>query len=446
MRYRELLKLYEKKALSEQEMKQVAWDIERQDAISEYLFERDGELPFEENETYSENAGEKGTQKGLGTADADAGKKAGKSAGEDLQCEKDVSAKALEFTREVNRLIRRAFIKMGVSVGCVVLAIVLFVMFALPKVVSLFYYDPTELAAENTPVFCRDLRVYTELTMPGYIRQDVTMQERGYGEYDFTIYQGVSYNRKMTNIAGKIEKGKLQLYDINLLKRPTGNVFAWFQMTGDGTSSIRELTEDGARIFSAAGDREMATETLEGLSSTTTYLAYITLDKMMPYEEFMKFVEESGYPISWCAVATNSSDTVDGGSYFRAENLGFQCVPDRSNMLNWDQEKYPHLILWDEGTYGTAEWDELEKYMKQEAYMKEHFTSMLRYLADQKEFLAMMEGNDGTRQREQYQKAADYVEENGLMIYGCVAITDQETMLKMNEEPEVYEIYAEELR
>lgn len=468
MRYRELLRLYEKKALSAQEMEQVAKDIERQDAISEYLYERDGALPFEENEGAAA-----GTGNSLG-ADAGADRFAAK------KMEKQQN-EALKFTREVNRLIRRAFVKMGVTVGCIVLAAVMFVMFAMPKIVSMFYYNPAKMVDENTPAFCRDLRVYTELTMPGYIRENVSIQDRGYGNYDIMIYQNISYNRKMTNIAGTVEKGKLRLYDMNLLRRPTGNVFAWFQMTGDSEDSLRELTADGAAVYSVGGNREMATEILQNLNDSTIYLAYITLDRITPYEEFMEFVEKSEYPISWCAVCTengistvdiqsekaetgtdaakNRTGTAETGSdraeveckiaepYFRAENLGFQCNPDHSNMLNWDGETYPHLILWDENEEGKEERDKLDEYTKNESYMQEHFVSMLRYMAEQEQFLELMEGQSSAAlMADRFLSAADYVEQNGLMVYGCVAIADKETILQMNEDAAVYEIYAEELQ
>ena len=43
MKYNELLELYKQKALNEDQMKQVEADIERQEAISEYLFDREEE-------------------------------------------------------------------------------------------------------------------------------------------------------------------------------------------------------------------------------------------------------------------------------------------------------------------------------------------------------------------------------------------------------------------
>ncbi len=90
---------------------------------------------------------------------------------------------------------------------------------------------------------------------------------------------------------------------------------------------------------------------------------------------------------------------------------------------------------------------DLEEYVKKESYMQEHFVSMLRYMAEQEKFLALMEGkNSSALMAEVFLSAADYVEQNGLMVYGCVAIADKETILQMNENAAVYEIYVEELR
>ena len=47
MRYHELIELYKKKELSEQERQRVEQDIERQEAISEYLFEREEQETLE---------------------------------------------------------------------------------------------------------------------------------------------------------------------------------------------------------------------------------------------------------------------------------------------------------------------------------------------------------------------------------------------------------------
>ena len=52
------------------------------------------------------------------------------------------------FIKEIQRSIRKAFIKMGMIVGAAVLVVVLCAVFILPKVVSKFYYDPNEVAGK----------------------------------------------------------------------------------------------------------------------------------------------------------------------------------------------------------------------------------------------------------------------------------------------------------
>lgn len=450
MKYSELLELYKQKKLDEQQMQQVEADIEKQEAISEYLFDREesGELNIKVEE--ADAAG----QEQLGIIGKDG---RGNKSAED-------------FVKMVNRSIRRAFIKMGIIVAAITLAITLFVFLALPEVVDSFYYDPGESVGAEGNRISLDMAVYTELRMPNCNRDNVSVESRGYGKYDILIHQNVSYNSRFTNLAGRIEKGDLTLYVNNILTPPTGNSFAWFQMEGDSSDSLRDLIEvQGKTNYCAAGDVEQATKTLEELDEGETYVAYVTLDKMMPYEEFMTFLKSSqalkDMGCFWCAVCTENGieeiDTSQNGvveeidgramsrmSMFRAENIGFNCDLTSSHALDWDREKYPNLLLWDNMTLdaqekaGTVHDDtrQLRENMKNEEFMKTHFVSMLRYMAEQEEFLNMMIDSP-----EGYGNAADYVEEHGIMVYGFAGITDKETILELNGEEAVYEIYVNEL-
>ena len=173
MKYRELLELYDEKKLPEELQKKVEQDIERQEAISEYLFEKD-EL------------------------------------GEELHVEYNQSEehdKTEQFAGMIKKSIRKAFIKMGIITGSIVIVIVCLILFVFPNIVSLFYYDPGKEIFENTNQMSLDLRVYTELKIPGYVRDNVVVRDKGYGNYDINIYQNVSYNGKFTNIAGALNKG-----------------------------------------------------------------------------------------------------------------------------------------------------------------------------------------------------------------------------------------------
>ncbi len=422
MTYRDYLKQYKAGTLPEKEQKRVEADIERQDAISEYLLEREENdtADFKEEGFFAQRA--------------------------EFQGEKEQEK---QFMRMVNRSIRRAFFKMGAVVAAVVLAIVLFVQFALPGMVAALYYNPGEQVGEHTNRISLDMAVYTELTMPGYDRDSVTVYDRGYGDYDICIYQRYSLNRTLTNINGRIEQGRLTLYDANILKRPVGNAFGWFQMpTGTG-KTLEELTNagteaqaGGANFFSAAGTKEEALETLKQLPENEKYVAYVTLNDRMSYEEFMEFSaeEEKKGQLTpfWCAVRVNDSGEGEPG-IFQPENLGFICDPMCSNALNWNREEYPNLRLWDETEL--TDWEAEEKRHSDETYMRGHFVSLLRYMGEQEEFLAMWGETPKT-----YQDAADYVQEHGLEIYGYVTIGEKEELLSLAENSVVYEIYTQKLR
>lgn len=393
MKYRELLELYDKKKLPEELQKKVEQDIERQEAISEYLFEKD-EL------------------------------------GEELHVEYNQSEeydKTEQFAGMIKKSIRKAFIKMGIITGSIVIVIVCLILFVFPNIVSLFYYDPGKEIFENTNQMSLDLRVYTEFKIPGYVRDNVVVRDKGYGNYDINIYQNVSYNGKFTNIAGALNKGNLNLYDMNLLNPPHDNVFAWFQLEDLKEQSLREIEAAGKEMFFSGGTREQATEALQGLEENVKYVFYATLDKMVDYNEFVKFKKEKNSYANWCAVYT-------GG---RIQNLGIECELLRSCNLGWDTKEYPEMIIWNHD----EETQPLENKIENTEVMQTHFESMLRYMGEQESFLKMMNETS-----EIYKEAAEYIEENGMLIYGYSGIAKKEELLKMNEWSEIYAIEVSELR
>lgn len=117
MKYKELLDLYKNGRLSEEESKKLEAEIEKQEAISEYLY------PDEEDEEYDKEISE--------TEDRGFTRKGGKT-----------SAKEDEFVKLIRKSIRKAFLKMGAVVTAAVLVIILLMITILPKAVALLYYNP----------------------------------------------------------------------------------------------------------------------------------------------------------------------------------------------------------------------------------------------------------------------------------------------------------------
>lgn len=136
--------------MNEEQKATVEKDIERQEAISEYLFD-EGEIP--EWGDLRKAAGEPDNTEHYEEIASD-----------------EMDDEEKRFVKMIQSSIRKAFIKMGVTISAVVLVIILLVIFALPKAVDVFYYDPGEIVGSydqcETNRMSLDMAVYSELFLP----------------------------------------------------------------------------------------------------------------------------------------------------------------------------------------------------------------------------------------------------------------------------------------
>ena len=404
MTYREKLKEYQEGNLSEEETKKVEEEIEKYQAISDYLFESE-EIP-ELQDLLAENQHEE-----------------------------------QDFVMLVNQSIKKAFRKLGCIILAVALAVLLFLQFLLPHLVSTVYYDPGKKNGEYNNQMSLDMAVFSELFLPGKRREKVSVVDKGYGDYEINIMQHASYNGSFTNTAGEIKKGKIRFYDDSAIRRPTGNAFAWSGAPGDGSKPLDEILTDGTDVQCAAGTPEDAKETLENLVPGEKYIGYVSLNHIMDYETFMAYLEkQEDLGGIWCAVDTGQYEE----DHFFAGNIGFTCDLEFSSDLEWDEETYPELILWNPKVVEERGEDELQEKMKTEEFMKTHVCSMMNYMADQSQFYEMMGGGSFTRLG--LENAVEHIQKEGIRIYGYAAVMDKDKALELNSQEEVYEIYVENLR
>lgn len=422
MTYRELLNLYKEGKLAEAQAEKVKKDIERQEAISDYLLD-EGELESEAFAGALEMA-------------------------EDSESFDDTSA---EFAKMINGSIKRAFRKVGITVFAVTLIVILFIQFALPNIVDLFYYDPGKVIGEGDNASNRmslDMSVFSELEYPLDYYRYVTVNDRGYGNYDIQMSRGYGFGKqKMVPITGKIEKGKKFLYNEQFIA-PAGNSFKWNEVEGymgenltefigtDVNTPITEFYKTSKPYGETVADaHDYNREILSRLNDGDLFICYVTPTRQMKYEDFRKFTDENKDIIpgnGWCAVRVN-----EAGNY---PLYGFQYDPFCSTDLEWDKEKYPNLLLWPEPTSRESS-DEEEELLKTEEYAKTHFLSMLNYLNDNQKFTKMMYDTDYI----DYSYSIDYVKKNGLTVYGFAVIATKEQAMKMLELEDIYYISAEPL-
>ena len=428
MTYRQILDEYKKNALPEEKQKEVAADIEKHEAISDYLYE-ESEIP-DINEAFSEPneniCGCNGSGCDPGPADSIT----------------DGAQRAEDFTAVVNRSIRKAFIKLGITVFAAAALLILFVQFILPGIVDNFYYDPTERVSQPTDSFIenrmsRDIGTYTELVMPETHRTDVTAESLGYGKYNISIHQNLSYTGFFSTATGEVTRGKLRLFNEDILRKPTGNAFGWSQIDVDfkngeyPTKSLTELYkitdermkndgEEGEIMHGAAGSPERSLETIKGLRDDMPYYAYVTFERMLDFSQVEKIIDpadkDDDFMITepWLAVDTYPrSNAPDGSSYEYIATLpkiGF-IVQDQDNV---------------------SENEELQQ---------KHFTDMLDYMAEQTDFLKMFDEDPQT-----FADASQLIKKNGLHIYGMGCTVSKSTMLKLMEFDNVREIYVKDIQ
>ena len=418
MTYRELLKLYRQGKLEENKKKEVEAEIEKQDAISEFLYE-EGEIPGLEDLKEQEDTE---PAKNL-IAASDTEKNAGTGQNNDFDN---------RFVKEIRHSIRKAFIKMGVVTGAIVLAVILCAVFVLPRVVSAIYYDPNEVVGEYEDLVTTrmdlDLSVYSELFLPGNYRNQVSAVPRGYGEYDITIPQNMSWTGKFTSVSGRLVRGELTLYDKNILSQPSMQ----FYLPGDETAwEAWEVDENGkeTKMDTEARKKESiqySKEEIEGYNDNDWYTAFVSIEKIMEYKDFIEWFQNLSdsknleWGTLWCAVHTENED-----GYCIEPNIGF-CPFAAGMSMSWDKEKYPYLSLNDD-------WDSQEDVDEtDEKIMQSHFISMLSYMREHKEILTMMDrAADDT---DRYQEMIDYVKKNGLKIHGFAISAKKDTLLELYKE------------
>lgn len=418
MTYRELLKLYRQGKLEEDKKKEVEAEIEKQDAISEFLYE-EGEIPGLEDLKEQEDTE---PAKNL-IAASDTEKNAGTGQNNDFDN---------RFVKEIRHSIRKAFIKMGVVTGAIVLAVILCAVFVLPRVVSAIYYDPNEVVGEYEDLVTTrmdlDLSVYSELFLPGNYRNQVSAVLRGYGEYDITIPQNMSWTGKFTSVSGRLVRGELTLYDKNILSRPSMQ----FYLPGDETAwEAWEVDENGkeTKMDTEARKKESiqySKEEIEGYNDNDWYTAFVSIEKIMDYKDFIEWFQNLSdskdleWGTLWCAVHTENED-----GYCIEPNIGF-CPFAAGMSMSWEKEKYPYLSLNDA-------WDSQEDVDEtDEEIMQSHFINMLSYMREHKEILTMMD--QAADDTDRYQEMIDYVKKNGLKIHGFAISAKKDTLLELYKE------------
>lgn len=389
MTFREIIEQYKSGLLPEEQKSMVETEIEKHEAISDYLADS-LDLP------------DAGSFALLGGDDNDS---------DDEQADK--------FANMINASIRRAFIKMGAVVGAVILFVVLCAVFVLPHIVSALYYNPTEIVGSSeyneTNRLSLDLSVYSELLTPGKYRNYADAQPEGYGKYSITIPQTTSYSGYFTNIGGRITRNELLLYNPNLLTRPSTNSFI--------------ISDDEFYLYEgmgAAGTAEEAFAATENLNDNTYYNAYFSLAETTDYDDFAQWCFNNNISMYelWCGVYT-------GNTHYG--HLGFCPIQSGGYVIDWDREEYPLLCMID--SQNSSPLDSLND--ADGETMKTHFVSMLRYMNDNPKSAKLLGADDVD-----WAAVIEYAENNELRLFGFMVTAQKDKIAAIAADDAVAYVYT----
>ncbi len=387
MTFRELLEKYKEGTLTEEEKLLVEQELEKSEAINDYLSDElektlglKSEINYESVEENHVNDNEK-------------------------------------IVREIKRTVnRRLAAVVGISVACV-LAIILLIQYVISPIASSQYYDPTKKSSgqEFNQDLTYDLKAITEVSMPGYAIDFIYgAEDLGFGEYNLLFKRRDLFTDETETINAKIDK--------NMRIGTHEQFYPRIYTSFNGLLNYKEGTDEYDKILEFT--KKLSDEDIEHvreLPSTSYISAWVRFSEDLNMKELYKAMDEyKKVDFKWIAVRTAQNQEEQMMGFLTGLNDGF-------NSDAVDEEKYPGFHLVDTMMLIPSR-DPYEDAMAKRYEM--HFTSLLKYLSDRKVATSALVGNT---KNYDYESALNYVEENGINTYGALIYGEANDLLGLWE-------------
>lgn len=385
MSFKDLLDKYKNGTASEEEKKLIEEELHKHEAIEEYLSES-YDIGFE-RETLQEN----------------------------------INSETTFVKRSVNKKLRKVIL---VSVAIVFL-ILFGTYYVVSPIVSSFYYNPSQktVGKYNEDLFY-DLRVFTELNLPGYAITGAGSENLGFGVHDIYFQRKNLFNGEAKDITAKIKR------DTRI-----GTWQDFFAKDYLGFMDIRFSNPNPQKNQFIEKSNEEVISHIKKLNPVSYISSNVIFKKDLSVSEFEELRKKYSDKVSfkWAGVRTKSKD--DPYSYLSGFNPNFNDGLVTGDSA--DKNKYPYLELVDyisdEGNRKKFNGSFVEAYTK-------HFTSLLRYMNNRQKSVKVLDSSPV--KAEYYKNALNYVEKNGINIYGVLIYSEAGELLEFinNENIESIEI------
>ncbi len=380
MTFRELLKRYKDGTLANEERLLVEEELEKSEAINDYLAEEIEKSIGLEDDSYHEISNKKSKNNNENIA------------------------------REINRTVnRRLAAVIGISVACV-LAIFLITQYVISPLVSQNYYNPTAKTGgqKYSKDISFDLRAITEVSMPGYGLVSVFAGDLGFGKYDLIYTRKNLFTKEKETINAQIRRN-MRIGTFEDFYPRKYRAFGEFSIAEEGSEEYQKALE------SIRGYSNTQIEDVKKLPATSYISAWTRFSEDLTMEELFKVKNEyTKVGFKWIAVRTNEKQG--------QQLVGFSIGPNDSFQSGdvVDEEKYPGFQLV----------DYMRNYEKLPDIYAMRYKSLLRYLVDHKEAVSALVGDSRAYD---YKGALVYAEEKGVNTYGALIYGEAQDLIELYE-------------
>lgn len=318
-----------------------------------------------------------------------------------------------------------------VVISLVLAAALLFgtVQFAIPALEGL-YWDPRTVSygTENGTDLDMVLAAYTDLFSPTTYFQGTRVNRTGFASYSITIQYRDEHTNKLHESYGTIEKG--ELFIPHGVCDTVGHTEA-----GDYWMEVQDILPG---VIEA--NREFTNEKLAPLPEYIQVAAFITFTEDKTLTEVFRFREE--------LVNYKMDPYNDTGYYWTA--IRHTDEADKSVRCGFNSESYTdqfpeaneHYPAFSERQAYEDTNTSYEQWSTKEITYSAHFKSMLKFMDDQLKNgtgIPAPASSTGEVDMEYYANALSYVEEHGVMAYGCYIIASPQHLLEiLNREDVLY--------
>lgn len=490
MKYSEMVELYKKDKLSGEDKEQVEKDIERHEAISNYLYKNEA-IPGPD-------------EKGETGADA---------AVLEISSEEEAKKETEKIIKQIKRRFLSGFVRFGIVLLALVIIAVGVVAWAVP------HFNNVEksrcysaLGSKNSPDFGSDVRLYDNLFAPDKKWDDIKLTDLGGGNYGlsvnslvpdvFSMYRttNIDFNSgyyKEQSVSGKISKGVLEMYGENVFSPRASYPFYPLYAGVCNESRLRYGAPVSADKEKLAEAEKNKAASAANITDKGVYNIYVTFDNVYTTEDAAVMFDKAasdGYRESYYMMTlwfAACQKIAEANIYEASTALGFFAANNSINIYLSDFELkslYYSIINAVEKEGESEDAKKIRAINDSEGVKKsslnllnKYFPSVIRRLAENKDFMKLMGCNDikpykrvsnsddyledgspaegieyiedasDTDERYECEAAylkrfADNIEKNGIFTYGCCCEGVSGKMIKnLAKDPHISYIYIEQM-